>query len=85
MTWPDFFLPPRQPLTKGFQEDSGIRPTKASRNMLVVVQTGWRAFQSTLQTSRLSKYHLAESWPTGSMVLWIGVILGVYLIVNAIT
>ncbi|KPK09805.1 MAG: cation:proton antiporter, partial [Acidithiobacillales bacterium SG8_45] len=30
--------------------------------------------------SPLSSYHLAASWPTGSMVLWIAVILGGYLL-----
>ena len=56
-----------------------------NRTILKLVQTGWRAFQHSLQTGRLSKYHLNESWPTGSMVLWIGVMLGGYLIMNAIT
>lgn len=46
-----------------------------------VVQGG-KGFLSSFNASRLSQYHLAESWPTGSMVLWIGVILGGYLIVN---
>lgn len=46
------------------------------------VQQSWQSFQSVFQASRLSKYHLASSWPTGSMVLWIGVILGGYLIVD---
>lgn len=31
---------------------------------------------------RVSQYHLAESWPTGSMVLWIGLILGGYLMMD---
>jgi multicomponent Na+:H+ antiporter subunit D len=48
-----------------------------------LVQGGWRSFQSAFQASRLSQYHLASSWPTGSMVLWIGVILGGYLIADA--
>ena len=30
----------------------------------------------------LSRFHLADSWPTGSMVLWIGVILGGYLLMD---
>jgi multicomponent Na+:H+ antiporter subunit D len=42
----------------------------------------WQSFQSAFQASRLSKYHLASSWPTGSMVLWIGVILGGYLLMD---
>ena len=42
----------------------------------------WQGFQSAFQSSRLSQYHLASSWPTGSMVLWIGVILGGYLLMD---
>jgi multicomponent Na+:H+ antiporter subunit D len=34
--------------------------------------------------SPLSSYHLAASWPTGSMVLWIAVILGGYLLLDVI-
>jgi len=45
-------------------------------------QQAWQSFQSAFQASRLSKYHLASSWPTGSMVLWIGVILGGYLLAD---
>lgn len=46
------------------------------------IQQTWKSFQSTFQGSRLSQYHLASSWPTGSMVLWIGVILGGYLLMD---
>ena len=42
----------------------------------------WQKFQTAFRASRLSKYHLAESWPTGSMVLWIGLILGGYLLMD---
>ncbi|MDH5368996.1 MAG: Na(+)/H(+) antiporter subunit D [Gammaproteobacteria bacterium] len=42
----------------------------------------WQAFQKAFNASRLSDYHLASSWPTGSMVLWIGVILGGYLLAD---
>ena len=42
----------------------------------------WQGFQLAFQSSRLSQYHLASSWPTGSMVLWIGVILGGYLLMD---
>ncbi len=46
------------------------------------VKQGGQTFLSTFNASRLSRYHLAASWPTGSMVLWIGVILGGYLLMN---
>jgi len=45
--------------------------------------SSWQVFQTAFRTTRISEYHLASSWPTGSMVLWIGVILGGYLIMNA--
>ena len=32
--------------------------------------------------SRWAAYHLSASWPTGSMVLWIAVLLGVYLLLD---
>ena len=33
--------------------------------------------------SRIAPYHLAASWPTGSMVLWIAVLLGAYILLDA--
>jgi len=48
-----------------------------------IAKTGWKTLQSTLRASSLSQYHLSESWPTGSMVLWIGIMLGGYLVMNA--
>ena len=47
-----------------------------------VTQKSWQSFQTIFNASRISKFHLASSWPTGSMVLWIGVILGGYLIAD---
>ena len=32
--------------------------------------------------SFMAKYHLSESWPTGSMVLWISIILVAYLLLD---
>ena len=42
----------------------------------------WQSVQAMFMNSRLAQYHLATSWPTGSMVLWIGVILGGYLLMD---
>jgi len=53
--------------------------------MTQLLQNSWRSFQQSLRTGRFAKYHLTESWPTGSMVLWIGVMLGGYLVMNALT
>lgn len=38
--------------------------------------------QSGFSKSPLAKYHLAESWQTGSMVFWISAILGAFLLLD---
>jgi multicomponent Na+:H+ antiporter subunit D len=35
--------------------------------------------------SLLVNYHLAASWPTGSMVLWIAILLGGFLLLDSLT
>ncbi len=49
------------------------------------------AFDSTLKDAaksmirtRLGRFNLARSWPTGSMVFWIAIILGIFLLADAI-
>lgn len=37
-----------------------------------------------MSSTRLGRFHLAASWPTGSMVLWIAVILGFFLLADVI-
>jgi multicomponent Na+:H+ antiporter subunit D len=32
--------------------------------------------------SPIAKYHLSESWPTGSMVFWISAILAAFLVLD---
>ena len=49
---------------------------------LQFVNQTWLRFQTLFQKSHFSRYHLASSWPTGSMVLWIGIILGGYLLMD---
>ncbi len=36
----------------------------------------------TFSQTSVAKYHLSESWPTGSMVFWIAIILALYLLVD---
>jgi multicomponent Na+:H+ antiporter subunit D len=48
-----------------------------------VFQMRLQWMRKILKRSPLSGYHLASSWPTGSMVLWIAVILGSYLLFDA--
>jgi len=35
-----------------------------------------------LRSTRIARLHLATSWPTGSMVFWIAVILGLFLLAD---
>jgi multicomponent Na+:H+ antiporter subunit D len=44
----------------------------------------WQTLQTMYCRTSLADYHLAASWPTGSMVLWIAVFLGGYLLLDAI-
>ena len=56
-------------------------------------QTGHRiedTFDSTLKdaaksmiSTRLGRFNLAASWPTGSMAFWLAVILGLFLLADA--
>ncbi len=55
---------------------------RLNRFITDILQTGWQSFQSAFRASRLSQYHLAESWPTGSMVFWIAILLVTYLLLN---
>ena len=50
------------------------------------------AFHSTLKdavktmiSTRLGRFNLAASWPTGSMVFWIAIILGIFLLADVMT
>jgi multicomponent Na+:H+ antiporter subunit D len=43
-----------------------------------------RAVRTVYCRTTLADYHLAESWPTGSMVLWIAVVLGSYLLLDTV-
>ena len=41
------------------------------------------SIRRTFFQSSIAKYHLSESWPTGSMVLWISIILVAYLLLDS--
>jgi hypothetical protein len=38
----------------------------------------------TIRVTRLGRFSLATNWPTGSMVLWIAIILGFFLVMDVI-
>ena len=43
-----------------------------------------RNISKTMSSTRMARLHLATSWPTGSMVFWIAVILGFFLLADVI-
>jgi multicomponent Na+:H+ antiporter subunit D len=43
-----------------------------------------RGISKTMSSTRIARLHLATSWPTGSMVFWIAVILGFFLLADVI-
>lgn len=52
-----------------------------------IASTFHRTLNDTIDTflsSRLARFNLAANWPTGSMVFWIAVILGLFLLADAI-
>jgi multicomponent Na+:H+ antiporter subunit D len=60
---------------------------RAAHPLVGVLNDIRHTYKDTLQTmycrTSLADYHLAASWPTGSMVLWIAVFLGGYLLLDA--
>jgi len=47
----------------------------AKETALTTVTTHMQGMQNEFGKSRMAKYYLSESWPTGSMVFWISAIL----------
>jgi len=57
-----------------------FRHAKAS--LMTAAVSNMHAIHHSFSQSSLAKYHLSESWPTGSMVLWISIILVAYLLLD---
>jgi len=47
-----------------------------------MVTTPLKGIRNFFMSTRYADYHLAESWPTGSMVFWISAILGAFLLLD---
>ncbi len=60
---------------------TSLRDTKAS--VLSIATVPMQDIQTKFTKSSVAKYYLSESWPTGSMVFWISVILVTFLALNA--
>ena len=57
-----------------------INSTKSS--VMAKAITSVRRVQNRFSRSSIAQYHLSESWPTGSMVFWISIVLLAYLLLD---
>jgi multicomponent Na+:H+ antiporter subunit D len=57
---------------------------KISNSIIAVVHNSLQQAGKTMSDTRLGRFHLATNWPTGSMVLWIAIILGFFLLADVI-
>jgi multicomponent Na+:H+ antiporter subunit D len=55
---------------------------RAKVTTLTMVTGNIQRMQNMFGRSPVARYHLSESWPTGSMVFWISIILVVYLLLD---
>jgi len=61
----------------------GLAMLRAARDSLAAAAAiPFRRARYSFSQSSFARYHLSESWPTGSMVLWITLILLVYLLLD---
>ncbi len=56
--------------------------TGIKKSTLTTITAQAQRVQNEFSKSPLAKYHLAESWQTGSMVFWISAILGAFLLLD---
>jgi multicomponent Na+:H+ antiporter subunit D len=57
-----------------------MRAAKAAT--LTTVTAHMQGIKNEFGKSPMAKYHLSESWPTGSMVFWISAILAAFLLLD---
>jgi len=69
------------PVSAGFVRNS---LQQFASKLSVAAKAPFRAMREALTRSRIAEHHLATHWPTGSMVLWIAVLLGGFLVLDAI-
>jgi len=55
---------------------------RVKESMMTVAITSMQNIAKTFSRSAVAKYHLSESWPTGSMVFWISVVFAAYLLLD---
>ncbi len=55
---------------------------RVKESMMTTAITSMQGVRKTFSRSAMAKYHLSESWPTGSMVFWISIVLVAYLLLD---
>ncbi|MCW8889738.1 MAG: Na(+)/H(+) antiporter subunit D, partial [Sedimenticola sp.] len=55
---------------------------EARASMMAAMIAPMQSVRHSFSQTSVAKYHLSESWPTGSMVLWITIILVAYLLLD---
>ena len=55
-----------------------------NRTSMAAFHRATNTIEKAVIRTRFGRFHLANDWPTGSMVLWIAAILGAFLLVDAI-
>ncbi len=55
---------------------------EARESLMTALIAPMQSVRHSFSQSSIAKYHLSESWPTGSMVLWISIILVAYLLLD---
>ena len=55
----------------------------ARESAMTMAVAPMHSIRSSFTQSSMAKYHLSESWPTGSMVFWIAIILVAYLLLDS--
>jgi multicomponent Na+:H+ antiporter subunit D len=55
---------------------------RVKESMMTTAITSMQSVAKTFSRSAIAKYHLSESWPTGSMVFWISVVFAAYLLLD---
>jgi len=54
------------------------------RHVRYSTKVSLKVVMNAMRSTRIAQLHIASSWPTGSMVLWIAVILGFFLLADVI-
>lgn len=54
------------------------------RALDIRLRSGWATLERGFNRTLLADYHLAASWPTGSMVLWVALLLAAFLLFDSL-